>query len=68
VQWVYCKQATSRSARRGDVKLSRYGPATRKRDLNRTSEEFEKWRTTRGFNESGVELVVLWATKAGDLV
>ena len=50
------------------MKLSRYGPATRKRDLNRTSEEFEKWRTTRGFNESGVELVVLWATKAGDLV
>jgi hypothetical protein len=50
------------------VKLSRYGPATRKRDLNRTSEEFEKWRTTRGFNESGAELVVLWDTKAGDQV
>jgi hypothetical protein len=48
------------------VKLSKYGPATRKRDLNRTSEEFEKWRTTRGFNESGVELVVLWLRRAGD--
>ncbi len=50
------------------MKLSRYGPATRKRDLNRTSEGFEKWRTARGFNGDGAELAVLGATKAGDQV
>jgi hypothetical protein len=59
VQWSIANRLRLDRLRGGDVKLSRYGPATRKRDLNRTSEEFEKWRTTRGFNESGAELVVL---------